>query len=643
MKYSLTSNSKKGKDKDNSNIYNKRYNKEYDRVMATCPFIKKGKFLSIEEANKMAPKSKNIYDNYIITKSGGEVLRLGKGSCGEVVLMRERTTNNLVAVKVIEKKSIESAALLKTFINEIEIQKRLVHENIIRLFTHMENDKNIYIVMEYASKGSLFKLIRKRKKFTEKEAFFFFTQVCSAVHFLHEHKLMHRDIKPENLLISDNGILKLCDFGNCASSINRKTFCGTIEYMAPEILRSQEYDKKVDIWSLGVLLYEMLHGYAPYNGKNDKDTATMILVHKIEFENIKDDTKQLIQMLINQDPNNRPEVWEIFTSPWMKRLQGEFGFSEEPISDKKPIARSLVYKKEDLNEKKASIIKVNDYVDMNVTKDTQMSCSDTFINDNSLPRNLLKESTQTRALSFMEEKAKPRVEDIINSSIHKRRSRRHLKTEGGIFHVENRRSTWMDLWLPTFESNNGILFYVNTYLDKLTSNPKLNFNEFLANANSASLISEYNKMLLENKGLDSSYTSDDYAFQRSETVMKAVDYLDCVDANLNSEYTERIIKNLRNENLRLNDVCGPIDSDSPNTDHINEIKEEVVKEFSKKEDIKEEEKDGKYRKSINNIMGSIVQMNKSNTSKAKILRIKKQKNNKPSLWNSIFLKFNNQS
>ena len=131
---------------------------------------------------------------------------------------------------------------------------------------------------------------------------------------------MHRDIKPENLLISENGIIKLCDFGNCASSDNRKTFCGTIEYMAPEILNRTRYDGKADIWSLGILLYEMMHGYAPYYSRKEKEKINKIIKNEPIFVEIKDDVKSLIKSLLNNDPNQRPEVWEIFNHPCITRM-----------------------------------------------------------------------------------------------------------------------------------------------------------------------------------------------------------------------------------------------------------------------------------------------------------------------------------
>lgn len=121
---------------------------------------------------------------------------------------------------------------------EVEIHKRLHHENIVRLYNYFEDKKYLYLILEYAPKGSLFTLIRKKKFLSEDEAFFFFIQSCAGIYFLHSNGLIHRDIKPENMLIGTNHQLKICDFGWCVAFDNRPrdTFCGTLEYMAPEMI-----------------------------------------------------------------------------------------------------------------------------------------------------------------------------------------------------------------------------------------------------------------------------------------------------------------------------------------------------------------------------------------------------------------------
>ena len=120
--------------------------------------------------------------------------------------------------------------------------------------------------MDYSPNGNLYQKLKVAKYFDEKTAYNYFRQTCSAVNFLHSNNLIHRDLKPENLLLDEKNNIKLCDFGWCAELNlgNRVTFCGTFEYMAPEIVNELPYNSSIDIWSLGVLLYELLHGYSPF-------------------------------------------------------------------------------------------------------------------------------------------------------------------------------------------------------------------------------------------------------------------------------------------------------------------------------------------------------------------------------------------
>ena len=293
-----------------------------------------------------------MLDSYEKVDMGGKAgSSLGKGAYGQVNLMCNKETNKYVALKVIEKKIVGNESMLSALQKEIEIHKKLQHDNIIRLCGHLEDESKIYLLMEYANKGNLFQLIRKKGRLTEKEAFFFFTQACSAINFLHRNMLMHRDIKPENLLLCDRGVLKLCDFGCCTQYDNqgRRTFCGTIEYMAPEIIKRGGYGEKADVWSLGILLFEMLHGYAPFHGKGDQDTISMIIGNKLKIgKDIKEDAKQLIEQILKDDPSQRPNVIEIFVYPWMKRMQSEFNIMDNvaPNSSPKKISSSEGKKQE---------------------------------------------------------------------------------------------------------------------------------------------------------------------------------------------------------------------------------------------------------------------------------------------------------
>jgi aurora kinase len=128
-----------------------------------------------------------------------------------------------------------------------------------------DDHEYIYLVLEYMDQGTLYDQLKKKKRFSETEAAIMVKHVVKAVLYLHDNEIAHRDIKPENIVMS-NGIGKLCDFGwaTLCGADRRKTYCGTFDYAAPEILEGVEYDLSVDLWCLGVLTYELLVGKAPF-------------------------------------------------------------------------------------------------------------------------------------------------------------------------------------------------------------------------------------------------------------------------------------------------------------------------------------------------------------------------------------------
>jgi aurora kinase len=201
---------------------------------------------------------------------------LGKGKFGRVYLAREKTTGFVCALKVLHKSELQQGKVEKQTRREIEIQSNLAHPNILRLFGHFHDTKRIFLIIEFAAQGELYKHLRKAQKFPEWRAAQYIAQMSAALKYLHGKHIMHRDIKPENILVGIHGEIKIADFGWSVHAPNnrRNTMCGTLDYLPPEMLKpgSQEnyYDEKVDLWSLGVLMYEFLCGEAPF-----EDTPVM--------------------------------------------------------------------------------------------------------------------------------------------------------------------------------------------------------------------------------------------------------------------------------------------------------------------------------------------------------------------------------
>ncbi len=263
-----------------------------------------------------------------------------------------------------EKKSLSTKLnSLEGIYKEIYIQSRIDHPNILPILYVNETSSDFDLVLEYASGGSLFHFIRRKKYLSEPLAFSLFIQVINAIYFLHKNNFIHRDIKPENILLFDNNIIKLCDFGWCVrleEGQQRGTFCGTTEYMSPELVNHEEYSKEIDVWSLGVLLYEMVHGYSPFRPDkpnfNSKDVIENIRLHKLKFnKNVSEECKELIYHLLDEDPNKRYRVEDIFFSDFVKFYEEKnFGLPDNYLIEKyKFKLTKAAYSKNKNNSKKS--------------------------------------------------------------------------------------------------------------------------------------------------------------------------------------------------------------------------------------------------------------------------------------------------
>ena len=282
--------------------------------------------------------SKIIYNelynlkNFVEIKENGYLKKIGSGSYGEVYLAMNIINKKYYAIKHMEKKKLlELLHTLTGIYREINIQSRIDHPNIVKILYVKETEKSFDLVMDYASEGNLFHYIRKTKGLNENKAFCFFIQVVNAIYFLHKNNFIHRDIKPENLLLYNFNNLKLCDFGWCVSlqkGETRDTFCGTTEYMSPELVNHKHYSKEIDVWSLGVLLYEMIHGYSPFKPNKinfeEKDVMENIKNHKLKFrKQVSKECKELIYHLLDPDINNRYSVEDIFYSSFVKKYENK--------------------------------------------------------------------------------------------------------------------------------------------------------------------------------------------------------------------------------------------------------------------------------------------------------------------------------
>lgn len=247
---------------------------------------------------------------------------LGKGKFGNVYLAREKKSLYIVALKVIFKHQVQKAGCEHQLRREIEIQSHLRHPNILRLYGYFYDDTRVYMILEYAPRGELYTLLKQVGKFDDEQAATYINQLADALNYCHSKKVIHRDIKPENLLLGVYGDLKIADFGWSvhAPSSRRTTICGTLDYLPPEMIEDLPHDEKVDLWSLGVLCYELLVGKPPF--ETDTHNATYEKITHVEYScpsNINPDAADLISKLLKKNPNDRLSLEGVMQHKWIKK------------------------------------------------------------------------------------------------------------------------------------------------------------------------------------------------------------------------------------------------------------------------------------------------------------------------------------
>lgn len=263
-------------------------------------------------------------DKKIWTLSNFDIGRpLGRGKFGNVYLAREKETKFVIALKVLFKKQVHAQGIEHQVRREIEIQSHLRHPNILRMYGYFHDETRIYLILEFAPGGTLFSKLQTQpgNKFPEKQCAIYINMLVSALIYLHERNVIHRDIKPENLLLGHGGDLKIADFGWSVHepTSTRTTLCGTLDYLSPEMVQGQPHTKNVDLWSLGVLAYELLVGRAPFHATGFDDTYNKIM--KVRYEvppEMSRPAAHLISRLLVKQPEQRMPLEHVAIHPWIK-------------------------------------------------------------------------------------------------------------------------------------------------------------------------------------------------------------------------------------------------------------------------------------------------------------------------------------
>jgi len=236
---------------------------------------------------------------------------VGKGSFGKVMQVKKKDTGKIYAMKVLDKKHILEHNEVEHTLAEKNILQQIHHPFLVNLNFSFQTEDKLYFILDYVNGGELFFHLQKEKRFSEERVIFYSSEILLALEHLHSNGIIYRDLKPENLLITNEGHIVLTDFGLCKEGILKEedrtgTFCGTPEYLAPEVLKGKGYGKAVDWWSFGSLVYEMLTGLPPFYSQDVQEMYRKIMTDKLKFPSgMSENAKSLLDKLLQRDINER--------------------------------------------------------------------------------------------------------------------------------------------------------------------------------------------------------------------------------------------------------------------------------------------------------------------------------------------------
>jgi len=258
-------------------------------------FFKRG------EIQHKSGKKKVTFENFEFLKT------LGKGTFGKVILCREKATSSLYAIKILKKEVIIKKDEVEHTLTEKRVLQSTNHPFLISLKYSFTTEDRLCFVMEYVNGGELFFHLSRERIFTEDRTKFYGAEIICAIDYLHKRGIIYRDLKLENLLLDKDGHIKIADFGLCKEDIQygnfTKTFCGTPEYLAPEVLEDNDYGRAVDWWGVGVVMYEMMVGRLPFYNRDHDRLFELILMDPVRFpRTISDDARDLLGSLLIKDP-----------------------------------------------------------------------------------------------------------------------------------------------------------------------------------------------------------------------------------------------------------------------------------------------------------------------------------------------------
>ena len=301
---------------------------------------------------------------------------IGRGYYGKVTMCQRKSNKKLYAIKSVHKNRLMKAHKVSTVVSERNVLMNVRHPFIVTLHFAFQTASKVYMGLDYIPGGDLSFHLISRGAFPEGDVRLYVAEISLAIDYLHKSGLVYRDLKPENVLLNRDGHIKLADFGlvkNLKYSHTTSTFCGTPEYIAPEVILKQKYGPMVDWWALGVMLYYFIYGHTPWYDENLKKLFEMILDTEPSFpEDSNKDVVDLITHLLDKDPETRAGMDFIMKHPFFKgldfqdvfdkKIQPSFKPTIKPVetSDgepEKPLNFESVFLKEEIQESFATPVR----------------------------------------------------------------------------------------------------------------------------------------------------------------------------------------------------------------------------------------------------------------------------------------------
>lgn len=320
---------------------------------------------------------------------------LGQGAFGKVFLARQKATGKIFAMKVLKKKNIIEMNQLEHTKTEKMILQHVNHPFIVSLEFAFQTPEKLYFVLEFMKGGELFNYLSKTGKISESDAKFYAASAALALGYLHKNNYIYRDLKPENILLDENGYAKLADFGLAKflkTGEQTHTFCGTPEYLAPEVILGQGHNRGADWWGLGILIHEMVLGTTPFRAGNVQVLYSGVVKKNVEFtekSSVSLTCKDVITKLLKKNPAERlgskGDMEEVLSHPWFAEINIPELLKRKLVAPYKPAFKESDWDKNFPNQPVEKLRESNNTVDAQVLRSFQKEFEGLNFNKHSQP------------------------------------------------------------------------------------------------------------------------------------------------------------------------------------------------------------------------------------------------------------------